>query len=29
LLLLFALKWNLGRTLVACAALGAATTMLG
>jgi chromate transporter len=29
LLLLFALKWNLGRTLVVCALLGAATTMLG
>ena len=29
LALLFALKWNLGRTLVACAVLGAATTMLG
>jgi len=29
LALLFALKWNLARTLVACTVLGAATTMLG
>jgi len=29
LTLLFALKWNLARTLVACTVLGAATTMLG
>jgi len=29
LLLMFALKWNLGRTLAVCALLGAATTTLG
>ena len=28
LILLFAVKWNLARTLVACALLGAVTTML-
>jgi len=29
LLLMFALKWNLGRTLAVCALLGAATSTLG